>query len=618
MQIREEVGPLRRRAVLLLVAIFIALGLLHLRLVHLQLVNGAYWRRMSENNRLRTLPLESFRGRIYDRRGHLLATNVPSWELLFFPDETRHPDTTVLFLARMGFGRADELHQRIRDRPAGQLAPIVVAEDLSWSQVARIRSHQSDFPELSVVRRFRRHYPHGTSVAHAIGYLRAATEADLEADPDLKLTSLVGATGVEASHQEVLAGREGERWLVVSAVGRQLGVVRESPADPGADLSLTLDLRLQEAAARALGEHAGAVVALDPRTGAVRAMYSAPSFDSNVFVGRLTSAQWRTLRDDPLHPLQNRCIQGTYPPGSTIKPFFALAGLTDELITPSWGVTCSGSVTLYHHPFRCWQRWGHGRVGLIRSLEVSCDTYYYLLGQRLGIETMAAWMRRFGFGAPSGGGFPTERAGVIGTPEWKMRVRNEPWYPGEAVSVSIGQGPVDVTALQVARGYAALANGGRLVTPHLVQDASLPEPVDLGLDQEYLKLVVEGLRLVVHGSEGTARSLAPLPVVGKTGTAQVASLVEGQTVQEMERRLRHHAWFAGWGPIDEPRIVVAVLVEHGGGGGSVAAPVAGPILRAALEGEGVPVPASWSQGGSGEVPAATASDEAPPERPGPD
>lgn len=595
MQIREDVAHLRRRATVLLVLVFLALGVLHIRLVHLQIVNGAFWRRMSENNRLRTLPLESFRGRVYDRRGNLLATNVPSWDLLFFPDEARRPAETVLFLARMGFGRAEELSSRIRARPRGELAPLVVAEDLSWAQVARVRAHQSDLPELSIVRRFRRHYPHGTSAAHAVGYLRAATEADLEQRESLKLTSLVGATGVEASHQDQLAGLDGERWLVVSAVGRQLGVVRELAAAPGADLSLTLDLRLQEAAAAALGEHAGAVVALDSRTGAVRALYSAPSFDSNVFVGRLTSAEWSQLRDDPLHPLQNRCVQGTYPPGSTVKPFFALAGLAEGVVSPSWGVNCTGSVTLYRHPFRCWQRWGHGPTGLKRGLEVSCDTYYYLLGQRLGIETMAAWMRKFGFGELSGGRFPTERPGLVGTPEWKMRVRNEPWYPGEAVSVSIGQGPVDVTALQVARAYAALANGGRLMTPFLVQDADRPEPLDLGLDLDDLELVVDGLRRAVHGSEGTARSLAPLPIAGKTGTAQVARLIDGVELEEMERRLRHHAWFVGWGPLGDPKVVVVVLVEHGGGGGSVAAPIAEAIVRAALVAERVPVPPRRSE-----------------------
>lgn len=582
MQLREDLGPLRRRAAVLIAAIFVSLVVLHLRLVQLQIVGGAHWRRMAENNRLRNLPLDSSRGLIYDRNGNLLATNIPTWELLLFPDEAAHLAETVLLLAKVGVGSAADLNELVRSRPRGQLAPIIVAEDLSWEQVARVRSHQSDHPELAVVRRFRRHYPYCQVAAHAVGHLRTVTETEVLNDPSLSPRSLVGATGVEASQNSRLSGRDGERWVVISAVGRQLGVVRELPSIPGNDLTLTLDLNLQRKAVEALGDAAGAIVALDPRSGAVRAFYSAPSFDPNIFVGRLTSAEWQTLRDDPLHPLQSRCVQGTYPPGSTVKPFLALGGLTDGTISPHFRAFCRGSVTLYGHPFRCWNRGGHGGVGVAHSLEVSCDTFYYYLGQRMGIERMAYWLKTFGFGQLSGGGFPAEKAGLVGTPQWKLEVRKEPWYPGEAVSVSIGQGPLNATVLQVARACAAVANGGWLVTPHLVEGPNHLDRINLGLDPEHLGLIQEGLRRAVHGQQATAYRVAHLPVAGKTGTAQVARLVEGQTLEEMDPRLRHHAWFVGWGPVQEPQIVVAVLVEHGGGGGSVAVPVAGRVLAAAL------------------------------------
>ncbi len=583
MQIRESLGPLRRRAWILLVVTLGGLAVLTLRLLELQIIDGAEWQRLAENNRLRRLPVAAFRGRIYDRRGVVLADNLPAWELLVFPDDARDLDRTGLFLARIGIGSAASLAELLRQRPQGPLAPMVVGEDLSWQQVAAVRARQSEFPELSVVSGFRRSYPNGYRTAHVVGYLRPVNRRELELRPELDPNALVGASGSEKLYEDVLSGVPGEQWIVVSAVGQQLGVVRRRASLPGRDLTLTLDATLQQAAVDALGDWAGAVVALDPRSGAVRAMYSSPSFDPNIFAGRLSQRAWEELRDDPAHPLQNRALQGLYPPGSTIKPFFALGALTDELVTPEWSTYCRGSIVLYDHPFRCWRRGGHGRVSLLRSLEVSCDIYYYLLGQHLQIEGMERWLRTFGFGEPTGIGLDGEAAGLIGTPEWSQRVRGHPWYPGESVSVAIGQGPLLVTTMQLARGYAALANGGRLVRPRLVEETRGSEPIPLPVDADDLRLVVEGLRRVVAGSEGTARSLARLPAAGKTGTAQVARLQEGVKVEELAESLRHHALFVGWVPVDRPELVVAVLVEHGGGGGSVAAPIAGSILAASLE-----------------------------------
>jgi penicillin-binding protein 2 len=580
MQIREDLSLTRQRASVIVVAILVGLAVLHIRLIHLQLVGGSHWRQMAENNRLRNLPLESARGQIYDRQGRVLAHDVPAWQALMFPNEAQDLNQTVLFLARIGLGKAATLREQIRARSVG-LAPMVIGEDLSWAQVARIRAHQSSFPELSVVRRFRRQYPFAAMTSHAVGYLRPATEREL-ATHDYSPDTLVGATGVEAAENQVLSGRAGERWVVVSAVGQQLGVVRERAPVVGDDLTLTLDLDLQEIAVKALGTAAGAIVALEPYTGAVRVLYSSPSFDPNIFVGRLTREEWDTIRSDPLHPMQNRCTQGVYPPASTVKPFLVLGGLADEVITDRWTVGCQGYVTLHGHPFRCWQRWGHGRVGLERSLEVSCDSYYYHLGQRLGIERIAFWLHKFGFGELSGDSFPGENAGLVGTPEWKRRAKKEPWYPGEGVSVSIGQGPVDSTVLQVARACAALANGGRLVTPYLVAGRDRVPPHELSLDQAHLATVKRGLWRVVHGRNGTADVLADLPVAGKTGTAQVMRLEEGQRSADLPPHQRHHAWFMGWAPADNPAVAIAVVVEHGGEGGTVAAPVAGQVLRAVL------------------------------------
>jgi len=582
-EIRENLGPVRRRAVVLLLVVFLLFGALHLRIAQLQLLEGAHWLQMAENNRLRRLPLNAVRGRIYDRRGTVLADNHPTWNLLLFPDEAANVDETLLFVSSLGVADASALHRQVRARGIDRLAPMVVGEDLNWQQVTRVRSHQSDHPELSVVAGFRRHYPLGPATAHAVGHLRLTSEEELVADASLDPNSRVGANGIESLADDFLTGHAGERWVVVSAVGRQLGVVREKAATAGKDLAVTIDAELQKVAASALGDRAGAVTAIDPNTGAVRVLYSSPSFDPELFSGPLSPDKWSALSGDPRHPLQDRCLQGTYPPGSTIKPFLALAGLAEGMITPNWTVNCTGGVVLHGHPFRCWRRQGHGLTNLEHSIEASCDVYYYQLGQRLGIDRMAEWLGFFGFGHRSGIGLPSEAAGLIGTPEWSRRVRGTPWYAGEAVSVSIGQGPVLTTTIQLARAFAALANGGHLVTPHVVVKPSRATAVDLELDPLDLAMVVRGLDQVVHGDHGTATSLARLPIAGKTGTAQVVRLQDGVESDDLAPHLQHHAWFVGWAPVDDPRLVVSLVVEHGGGGGSIAAPTARSIFAAALE-----------------------------------
>jgi penicillin-binding protein 2 len=581
MELREDLRLFRRRTVVLFVFVFAALGLLHLRLADLQVVDGVEWRNLAENNRLRRLPLPGPRGWIYDRRGKVLAENIPTWEVLLFPNEADEVDAAGVFLARIGVSDISTFHQRLAERRIGRMAPLVVGESLSWDQVAAVRSHQSDYPELAVVSRFRRHYPYGELTAHVVGHLRPVSKSEVDADPRLEPDAMIGATGIEAAENDFIAGTSGERWVMASAVGRQLGVVSESEQTPGNDLGLTLDIELQRAAAEAFGDRAGAVVALDPRSGAVRVLYSAPSFPPGVFGGRLSRADWKGLLENPAHPLQNRCLQGMYPPGSTIKPFLALAGLEEGLIDPRETVFCNGSVVLYRHRFRCWRRGGHGFVNLERALTESCDVYFYLLGQRLGIQEMASWLYRFGFGERTGLDPAFEAKGLIGTPEWSQQVRGTPWYPGEAVSVSIGQGPVLTTVVQLARAYAMLANGGRPVRPYLVSPPRAPRPEPI-VDPEHLALVDAALVGVVHGPRGTARRLSAIPMAGKTGTAQVVRLQEGVDSKDLAPQLRHHAWFAAWAPLDRPELVVAVIVEHGGDGGSTAGPIAGKVVEAFL------------------------------------
>ena len=600
MRIRSDPVLFRHRSRVVIILVFGLLGLLHLKLGHLQIVQGDAWSQLAENNRLRRIPVPAPRGRIFDRQGVVLADNAPAWQLLVFPDEAEDLEQTVAFLTGQGIIEGRDLSQKFAARRIGTMAPLVAAENLSWEHVARVRAHQSDFPELSIVGGFRRSYPWAETTAHVVGYLRRLTEGETGGHGDSQPDQLIGAIGIENLGEDRLRGINGERRVVVSAVGRQLGMVEEDGAIPGRDLVVTIDTRIQLAAVEALGDNAGAVVVLDVNTGAVRALYSSPSFDPNIFSSHLSSEQWSEISEDPQHPLQNRCFQGTYPPGSTIKPFLTIAGLEEGLIDPHWSVYCRGSITLYGHTFRCWRRGGHGTVDMKRALEVSCDVYFYLLGQKLGIERMASWLERFGLGRPTALGPSQEASGLIGTPEWSRRVRGTPWYAGESVSVSIGQGPVLVTAIQMARAFALLANGGYLVQPHLIPPATPAQQEFVSLEPSSLDVVVAGLQQVVSGSEGTARSLKDLPIAGKTGTAQVARLTDEGSNVERPHHLQHHAWFVGWGPIGDPEIAVAVLVEHGGGGGSVAAPAAATVFRAALQSGPKPLeggPLDFGEGG---------------------
>lgn len=580
MRIGADLDSLRQRGFWLILFGLSTVVFLGARLAQLQLFQHEHWAHLALNNRLRKIQVPALRGRIFDRNGRVLAKNEPSYQLLIFPDELQDSGQTLAFLHDNGIGNIKELRSNLRRQGSRAMAPLVAAESLSFDQVARVEAHQSSFPELSVISRFRRLYPSGPLAAHLIGYLRHPRLDEVRENPNLEPTQLLGATGVEKLANDSLTGLNGTRWVIASALGRQLGVLREEIPQAGEDLSITLDLRIQEAAAEALGEHAGAVAVLDVRTGAIRTLYSSPGFDPNLFSGALSPSQWAELSENPLHPLQNRCTQGGYPPGSTIKPFLALGALENGVITTGTRAYCNGAITLYGHVFRCWRHGGHGSVDLHRALESSCDVYFYLLGQKLGISEIARWLGLFGFGQGSNLGIGSENAGLIGTPEWSRRVRGTPWYPGESVSVSIGQGPLLVNTLQLARAFAALANGGVLVQPHLIEGRRNQAEHKIPLDPKKLAEIQSALEAVVSGPHGTARVLQDLPVAGKTGTAQVVSLPEEGKPLPPEQQ--HHAWFAGWVPRDQPEMALAVLVEHGGGGGSVAAPAARVVFERIL------------------------------------
>ena len=549
-----------------------------------QLVQGDYYRELAENNRLRKLPIKAPRGLIFDRKGRLLVENVPSYNLMI--DRSRAADVEhSLWFAAGVLGRPvaelQQVLQKYKSVPA--FKPVLLAESLSLSEVARFGVEGLDYPEFEVEVQHQRLYRHREQTAHLLGYLGEPSLEEIEKSKGgYQPGDMIGKKGIEQTYDPSLRGRDGERVVVVDSRGQLLREYKSVPAAPGRNLTLSIDLDLQQEAARWLDgpEKVGAVVAMDPRNGEILALVSAPAFNPNLFARRLQQADWQALIEDPNHPLQNRAIQNTYSPGSTFKIVMETAGITDHEFDPHTSVLCTGAKSFYGRPFRCWRKGGHGMVDGHLALKLSCDVYFYTLGQKMGIEKIARYSRLFGFGALTGIDIEGEKKGNVPDPEWSKKVRKQPWYPGETISVSIGQGPVLVTPLQMARMTAMVANGGYKVIPHLVKDAKVPPPEHEPLDAEALRVVRGGMWAVVNEGGGTAYGSARLPgveIAGKTGTVQVIAQAQRTEEHNLPFKYRDHAWFTSFAPADNPELVVTVFAEHGGGGSKVAAPIAQAI-----------------------------------------
>jgi penicillin-binding protein 2 len=549
-----------------------------------QLVQGDYYRELAENNRLRKLPIKAPRGLIFDRKGRLLVENVPSYNLMI--DRSRAADLEhSLWFAAGVLGRPvaelQQILQKYRAVPA--FKPVLLAESLSLSEVARFGVEGLDYPEFEVEVQHQRLYRHREQTAHLLGYLGEPSLDEIEKSKGgYQPGDMIGKKGIEQTYDPSLRGKDGERVVVVDSRGQLLREYKSVPAVPGQNLTLSIDLDLQQEAARWLDgpEKVGAVVAMDPRNGEILALVSAPAFNPNLFAKRLQQADWQALIEDPNHPLQNRAIQNTYSPGSTFKIVMETAGITDHEFDPHTSVLCTGAKSFYGRPFRCWKKGGHGTVDGHLALKLSCDVYFYTLGQKMGIEKIARYSRLFGFGSLTGIDIEGEKKGNVPDPEWSQKVRKQPWYPGETISVSIGQGPVLVTPLQMARMTAMVANGGYKVVPHLVKDAKVPPPEHEPLDAEALRVVRGGMWAVVNEGGGTAYGSARLPgveIAGKTGTVQVIAQAQRTEEHNLPFKYRDHAWFTSFAPAENPELVVTVFAEHGGGGSKVAAPIAQAI-----------------------------------------
>jgi penicillin-binding protein 2 len=584
MEVREHREELLRRIPTLRILFLTALLGVASAYWFVQVVRGDYYRELAENNRLRRIPVKPPRGLILDREGRLLADNAPSYNLMIDRTRVVNSEASLRFAAGALDQPVDELRRRLASqRGVSEFTPVLLADSLSLSQVARLAAANLEHPEFEIDVGHLRLYRHGGTTAHVLGYLGEVNERELrEPESPYRAGDVVGRRGIERTYDGELRGSKGERQVVVDSRGRAREEFGARQARPGSDLRLTLDLELQQIASRYFEDKVGAAVVMDPRTGAILAMVSAPSYNPNQFARRLERAQWQAILEDPGHPLQNRAVQNTFSPGSIFKIVMAVAGLTEHVVTSSDRVYCGGSARFYDRRFRCWKPAGHGWVDLHQAIKESCDVYFYTLGQKLGISRIADYSRQFGLGSVTGIDLgEEEKAGLVPDPEWSQRARGGPWYPGETISVAIGQGPLLVTPLQMAVMVSTIANDGYLVTPHLdAADASRAPPQPAGLDPAALALVREALRAVVNDrGTGASARVEGMEIAGKTGTAQVVEQKTWIDSKDLPYAQRDHAWFVSFGPVNDPELAVVVFVQNGGKGSAVAAPLAQRIYE---------------------------------------
>ena len=598
----QELRIFRVRALLAVLVVIVLTSLLVSRLGYLQIVQHDLYSTRSEKNRVRVEPLPPNRGLIYDRNGALLAENRPTYNLTLVRERVDDLDDTLALIVDLLELPEEEIEafqvrSRQRQRP---FQPALLMSDLSEEQIARLAVNRHRLPGVEVEAQLLRYYPDAEVMAHALGYVGRINAEELQdLDPGRYAgTHFIGKTGVERFYETELHGEAGLRKVETNARGRVLRELGRTDPVPGANLTLTLDRSLQMLAYELLDGRRGSIVAIVPNTGEILAMVSTPGFDSNQFVTGIDVASYRALQEDIDLPLFNRAIRGHYPPGSTIKPFLALAGLVEGVITPDSTINDPGFCQLPNDSrrYRNWLRWGHGRVDMERSIAVSNNTYYYTLAHDLGIDKLHERMSNFGFGQRVAHDVQGESTGLMPSRDWKRARFNQPWYPGETLSVGIGQGYWQVTPLQLASATAALANRGHWVKPRLALrigeepvPAELPDTLpDIQLaNDNWWDRVYSGMEKVLSGSEGTARRTGvglEYRMGGKSGTAQVFSLGQDQryNAEELEERLRDHALFMAFAPIEEPKIAVSVIVENAGGGSTHAAHLARAMTDAWL------------------------------------
>ncbi|QOH71746.1 penicillin-binding protein 2 [Pseudomonas juntendi] len=596
----KDARLVRNRVVVGAIAVVLLVCVLIARLYYLQIIQYDYHSTLSENNRVHVQPIPPTRGLIFDRNGVIVADNRPSFSLSMTRERAGNwqevLDTIVEVLELTKDDRAlFEKRMRQGRRP---FEPVPILFELNEEQIARVAVNQFRLPGVEVVAQLVRHYPQGAHFAHSVGYVGRINEKELKTlDPvNYSGTHHIGKTGIERFYEDALHGQVGYEEVETNARGRVLRVLKRTDPKPGKDIVLSLDIKLQEAAEAALGGRRGAVVALDPRTGEVLAMVSQPSFDPNLFVTGISFKAYAELRDSIDRPLFNRVLRGLYPPGSTIKPAVAIAGLDSGVVNASSRVFDPGYYQLpnYDHKYRNWNRSGDGWVDLDTAIMRSNDTYFYDLAHKMGIDRLSSYMNKFGIGQRVSLDMFEESAGLMPSREWKRATRRQAWFPGETLILGIGQGYMQATPLQLAQATALIANKGVWNRPHLAKTIEGQPPVDENpmanivlRDKSDWAKVTHGMEQVMHNARGTARKAAlgaQYRIAGKSGTAQVVAIKQGEKYDrnKLQERHRDHALFVAFAPAEAPQIVVSVMVENGESGSGVAAPVVRQIMDAWL------------------------------------
>lgn len=559
---------------------------------HMQIINGEHYRRLAENNRVRSVTIPPLRGIIYDRSGEVLAKNAPAFNLGLVSADVKDLDKTIRKISYVTGLSVKDIKERIESsKYYDPYSPLIIKEDLSKKEVAIIESQRLHLPGVIIVVEGKREYPNRSVAAHLIGYVGEITQSQLKeeeyaAEP---LGRIIGQNGIEKVYDRFLRGKVGRKNIEVDAAGRERRTLNVIEPVSGSNIILSIDLHLQKAAEEALGERRGAVVVMDTDRGEMLALVSHPAFDPNMLSRRLSPRAWQKIIEDPAHPLNNKVIQGTYPPGSIFKIILAAAGIEEGYVSANDKIACSGGMYFGRRMYRDWKPEGHGIVDLHKAITESCDVYFYQLGNRMEIDTIARYASLFGLGEITGIDLPSEKKGIVPSTQWKLETKKERWYPGETLSVSIGQGFLSVTPLQQAVTLNAVANSGVIVRPRILKSVMSEEgkkisefpPVETGninIKENTLNIIKGALYGTVNdrGGTGWAAKSPLVSIAGKTGTAQVV----GRRGQESTpARYNDHAWFVAFAPVNKPEITVAVLVEHGGHGGTAAAPVAKRIIE---------------------------------------
>jgi penicillin-binding protein 2 len=572
------------------------------RLIYLQIVGHEHYTTLAKDNSIKIEPLVPTRGIIYDRRGKVLADNTQSFSLELIPEQISDLNDTLKRLQKLlniSDEKIDQYQKQRKRQKRFVSTPLLIS--MTDEEIAKFAVVRPYFPGVDIQARLVRHYPYAELASHVIGYVGRINEAEMKSLPiaEYRGSTHVGKIGIESTYETELHGKTGYAEIETNVQARAINTVNSVPPVPGENLYLSLDIDLQKTAYDALGDFNGAVVAIDVKTGGVLVFASRPGFDPNPFVIGIANDAYQALQSSENQPLYNRALRGLYPPGSTIKPFIALAGLEYNAINAEHKLFCPGFYQLPNvsHHYRDWKKGGHGSVNMSEAITQSCDVYFYSLASMLGIDRMHNFLQHFGFGEKSGIDLVGEKQGLLPSREWKRNQRNQSWYPGETLITGIGQGYLQVTPIQLAKAVATLANKGKVVMPSLVKNATPPSDPgmespesDIAIKSENINTIISAMVNVIHDPHGTAKGISKnitYQIAGKTGTAQVFNIKQDAKYNENEIdfKLRDHALFISFAPADDPKIAVAVIVENGGHGGSVAAPIAGQVIKQYLEGE---------------------------------